>query len=197
MFKVTSGNMKLGSICAINLPYKKTCNPKAPCFKDCYCNKGNMRFPCVVNCYENNYQSFINNPLQAEMDINKQLPAIGYCRVHASGDFMNRSYFDMLIRIARNNKQVKFMAFTKQYNIVNEYLSEGKKIPSNFIIIFSAWYSDSWKVINPFNLPVSYVYNKVVNNTYDEKAFHCTGKCDKCFKCWNLEKGESVVFKKH
>ena len=82
--------------------------------------------------------------------------------------------------------------------IVKENRIISKKIPSNFNIVFSSW-DRSWKVPNPYNLPVSYVRFKdqTLNPTIPEDAFECTGHCSTCYKCWHLKNSESVVFHQH
>lgn len=197
MFKVTNSNRKLGTIVAINLPAGCTCRPDAPCQKECYAKKGNFMFANVKNCYQENLDTFLNNPEQAKKDILEQLPYIGYCRIHASGDFVNKEYFEMIVDIAKQCKRVKFMAFTKKYELVNEYVANGGKIPSNLKIIFSAWFTSDWTFDNPYKFPVSYVYDKKINNPIPKKAIPCGGQCDKCFMCWELKKGQAVRFDKH
>lgn len=197
MFKVNNGNSKLGkNIMVINLPAISTCRPDAPCKKLCYANKGTFRFPAVKKCYGENLETFLNNPMQAELDILSQMPYIGFCRIHASGDFVNREYFDMIIRIANKLPNVKFMAYTKKYEMINDYIAEGGIIPSNLIVIFSLW--DGFKCDNPYNMPTAIVRLKKGNiDAINDNAIECTGECSKCYKCWMLESNEQVVFNEH
>lgn len=196
MFRVTNYNSKLGTICAINVPALVTCREDAPCRKLCYANKGHFKCSNVINCYKENLRSFLEKPKDAESDILKQLPTIGFCRIHASGDFVNRDYFEMMIRIAKKCKKVKFMAFTKKYELVNEYIAEGNTIPNNFKILYSGW--NGLEMENPHNIPTAYVNLK---NECDERikgnAIPCGGKCDRCFACWNIKKGQQIIFEQH
>jgi hypothetical protein len=134
MFQVTYGNSKLGSICAINLPAIVTCREDAPCKKLCYANKGTFRYENVRKCYHENLRCFLEDAKQTEEDIVKQLPVIGFCRVHASGDIVNKEYLQMLVNVANRAKGVKFMCFTKKYEMINEYLDSGNTIPKNLKI---------------------------------------------------------------
>lgn len=196
MFKVTLGNRKLGSICAINLPAIITCRDNAPCKKLCYARKGHFQYSNVKNCYEENLRAFLEEPKQAELDIINQLPIEGHCRIHASGDFVNKEYLEMLIRVAKKCKGVKFMAFTKKYELVNDYLNNGNKLPSNFKILFSGWYG--LEMENPHNLPTAYIQLKKQNDDRIKKnAIQCTGSCPKCFSCWKVRKGQQVMFHQH
>lgn len=198
MFKVTNGNSKLGgSIGAINLPALKTCREDAPCRKLCYVKKGNFTFKHVKACYENNLAEYQNNPQQAERDILSQLPLIGMVRWHASGDIIDMNYLKMMVRIAKAAKGVKFMCFTKKYELVNEYLSGGEKIPTNLKIIFSGWYGLTMD--NPFNLPTAYIkLNKQDDERIKKSAMECSGQCTACGgKCWTMKKGQQVLFHQH
>ena len=196
MFKVTQSNQKLGTICAVNVPAIKTCRADAPCKKLCYANKGNFRYTQVMNCYENNLQTFLSNPFQAETDIVKQLPKEGFCRVHASGDFVNMEYFKMMIRIAKMCKGVKFMAFTKKYELVNQYIASGGIIPKNFKVIYSGWVG--LEMVNPYNMPTAFVELKKEGDSRIKKtAIPCSEKCDTCYACWKIKKGQQVLFHQH
>lgn len=195
-FKVTNYNSKLGSICSINLPAIKSCRKDAPCKKICYANKGNFLLPSVKKCYDNNLKSFLKDKSKAEMDIIKQLSNVRYCRLHASGDFINRDYFEMIVRIAKKAKHVRFMAFTKQYELINQYIAEGNIIPSNLKIIFSIW--ENFPMDNPYNLPTAFTKLKHgTDNRQKKKTVHCNGRCDDCFKCWYIKKGQQVLFYQH
>ena len=102
--------------------------------------------------------------------------------------------------VARKNKNVQYLAFTKQFRIVNKFVADGHKIPKNLHIVYSCW--KNWVPGNPYNFPTTWVYfpNKkegVYNELIPTKAVPCSGKCYACQKCWELKKGESVVFRKH
>ena len=63
----------------------------------------------------------------------------------------------MTLRVARKNPEVKFMAYTKKYDLVNKYFDKGgKEFPDNYTLRFSEW-DKSWEVPNPHNLPVATV----------------------------------------
>ena len=119
MFKVTIGNSKLNTICQINLPAILSCREDAPCKKQCYVRRGCYNYPNIKNIYQENLETFLNNPSQAEEDILNQLPLMGFCRIHSSGDFYNEEYFKMILRITKKKKKVYFLAFTKKYEKVS------------------------------------------------------------------------------
>ena len=121
-----------------------------------------------------------------------------YFRYHSSGDIVDEKYFEGMVRVAKKCKSVKFLCFTKKFEIVNNYLASGEKIPSNLHIVFSAW-DKEFKVDNPYNLPMTYVDFKDTskNPEIPELAIPCIGKCYECQACWSLQKGQSVVFHQH
>lgn len=199
MFKVSKGNSKLGKIYNWNLPAVVTCRKNAPCIKDCYACKGFYRMASVKKCYEENLRSFLEDPEQTEKDILSQLPDNGYCRIHSSGDFYNMEYLEMCVRIAEQKPNVNFLAFTKKYELVNDYMEKYMYIPQNFTIVFSLWEGldcsdNNWEF--PYSLVSSETKDRVLQLF---PKYACTGSCVNCKKCWELRrnKAEFVIFAKH
>lgn len=199
MFKVSKGNSKLGKIYNWNLPAIVTCRKDAPCIKDCYACKGFYRMKSVKNCYAENLRSFIEDPKETESDIFNQLPESGYCRIHSSGDFYNMEYLEMCVRIAEQKPKIKFLAFTKKYELVNEYMNKYAYLPDNFTIVFSCW---EGLVIeeNTFAFPYSLVLDRdidIINHSFPDHA--CIGSCVNCKKCWELKRNkyDFIIFAKH
>ena len=106
----------------------------------------------------------------------------------------NFDYLNACCEIAKRNPEVKFLAFTKQYEIVGEALELGL-IPSNFNIVFSAW--NELIPENKDSVPVAYYDDGEHEDLIDPKATVCGGDCQHCKKCFYLGKGESVRFSKH
>lgn len=198
--KVTNGNSKLSaSIPSINLPAGITCRADAPCARGCYAKKGNFLYKNIQDCYMQNLLDYKNNPTKYFEDIikffNQDLSIFRYARWHSSGDIVDIAYLKGMCIVAHKCKQTKFLCFTKKYEIVNEYLDNGNIIPSNLHIVFSGW-DASWKFDNPYNFPTSYVRFKDDARDFS-KCKQCNNKCYECLSCWNLKKGQSVVFNKH
>lgn len=61
-----------------------------------------------------------------------------------------------------------------------------------------AW-SKSFRVDNPYRLPVAYVLFRKgeLNPAIPDLAIPCGGHCPECLACWSLEKGQSVYFRQH
>ena len=195
--KVSNTNSKLGGqIYSINLPPVVTCRADAPCFKGCYARKGNWLFPNVKSSLESNLDAYKSNPDLFFESVAAQTALVRFCRWHSSGDIVDMQYFEGMCKVARKNKETHYLCFTKKHEIINEFLSKGKRIPKNLSIVFSAW--SNWIPENPYDLPMTYVYGKEFNNELIPKdAIPCGGKCETCQACWTLKKGQHVYFLKH
>lgn len=201
---ISTYNSKLsGQIPNINLPPILTCRHDAPCKKTCYACKGNFTYTKVKESIKNNLACYINDKEgyfnQIISFLLNGLTTYKFFRWHSSGDMVDADYLEGMIRVAKKCRQTKFLAFTKKYELVNDYLSKnGGKLPNNLKIVFSAWDKD-FKIENPFFLPVAYIDLKKKENNpiIPELAIPCTGKCYECLSCWSLKKGQSVVFKQH
>lgn len=195
---VSNTNTKLGaSILSINLPAGITCRADAPCRKSgCYAMKGHWLYQNVKNSLQENLDAYINNPSLYFDSIASQTALARFVRWHSSGDIVDAKYFEGMCKVARKNKATHYLCFTKRFEIINDFLVSGKKIPKNLSVVFSAW--SDWIPDNPFNLPITYVYGKNFNNDLIPKdSIPCVGRCENCQSCWTLKKGQSVYFKKH
>ena len=88
----------------------------------------------------------------------------------------------------------------QEYMRYNEYL-EHHRLPKNLKIVFSAW--KGLEMPNPYKLPTAEVMYKDGTSTAEEgkKYIYCSGNCSECISekrsCWNLKKGEGVIFAEH
>ena len=195
---VSNTNTKLGaSILSINLPAGITCRADAPCRKSgCYAMKGHWLYQNVKNSLQENLDAYINNPSLYFDSIASQTALARFVRWHSSGDIVDAKYFEGMCKVARKNKATHYLCFTKKFEIINDFLASGKKIPKNLSVVFSAW--SDWIPDNPFNLPTAYVYGKNFNNDLIPKdSIPCVGRCESCQACWTLKKMMSVYFCKH
>lgn len=201
--KISTTNSKLGfQIPSISLAPQCSCRKDAPCAKGCYGKKGNFTYKQVQQSQQNNYNLYISNPKAYFNEIisylNDALISYKYFRWHTVGDIVDEKYFNGMIETAKKCKQVKFLCFTKKFDIVNNFIKNGGIIPKNLKIVYSAW-NKSFKVDNPFNLPIAYVFFKKqeMNPEIPELAIPCGGHCPECLACWNLKNGQSVFFNQH
>ena len=199
--KLSTNVSKLGNkIASLNLPAGLTCREDSPCSKHCYAKRGNFAFPVVRKGLAGNYQAYIDNPDEFFKILDSQLTYIPYkfFRWHSSGDIIDERYLDGMVKLARKHKATSFLCFTKQYEIINAYFNKHRK-PKNLTIVLSNW--GEFICENPHNFPTSWVYFPKEDNWIPENAMKCSGYCGDCVNtehsCWHLNKGESVVFRKH
>lgn len=196
---ITLSNVKLGgNIPQLNMPYAITCRPDAPCFKQCYCNHGNMAFASVRNSHKNKLELYKEDPKKffEKIDFELSFVTYKYFRWHSAGDIVDEQYLDLMCWLARRHKETRFLCFTKKYELVNNYLNNHRK-PSNLVLVLSNW--GTWRVENPHNLPESFVDFGNGDEEIPVFAYECPGRCEACNgqHCWHLNKGQSVCFHKH
>lgn len=203
-FKITisTTNSKLGSfIPSFNFPPIVTCRKDAPCKKMCYACKGNFLFKNVKLSSLNNYQAFLKDSKRVEKEIinfvDNKLTTFKYFRWFSSGDIASKDVLQMMVNIAKKVKKTKFLCFTKQFEIVNDYL-KNNTLPKNLIIVYSHW-DKSFKVDNPYNMPTSHIAfrDATLNEEISKNTFECKNDCSKCLKCWRLKQNESIYFHQH
>ena len=68
--------------------------------------------------------------------INQSLPSVNIdvLRIHVSGDFYSLSYFVAWIQVAKNNRNIRFYAYSKSINFWVHCIDQGISIPSNLIL---------------------------------------------------------------
>ena len=199
---ISKGNIKLGQIQSVSLPPIVTCSPLACkfCGKKCYARKMCKLRPTVKESYENNLDILLNDKELFWREVEGSIKLTTYFRFFVSGDIYDKDFLENMVLCARKNKHCSILCFTKKYSLVNEYL-EHHRLPKNLDIVFSAW--KGLEMPNPFNLPTAEVMYKDGTSTAEEgkKYIYCSGNCSECISekrsCWNLRKGEGVIFAEH
>ena len=196
---ISKGNSKMGAIPSVSLPACITCNQNAPCFKLCYAAKISRLYKTVKTAYENNLHILNTDPAQYWQQVKQGAQMARYFRYHVSGDIPNIDYFVYMVKTARDLPGTNFLAFTKQYHIVNQYINTfgAAAIPSNLKVIFSNW--GEWKCENPHGLPECEIILKGSEPARDWKI--CGGNCTECacagIGCWELKNGETIAIYQH
>lgn len=194
---ISKGNKKMGAIPSVSLPACVTCNQDAPCFSKCYAARLARLRATVRESYENNLVILEQNPALYWSTVYTAAATTRYFRYHVSGDIPNIDYFAHMIHLAEVLPGTTFLAFTKQFAIINTYLTYGGTIPENLKIIFSNW--GAWKCQNPHNLPTCEIILKG-NEPRDEWKI-CGGNCTECacrgIGCWELKNGETIAIYEH
>lgn len=218
--KISKGNSKLGAIPSVSLPSIKTCRQCA-CREKCYAQKLERLRPAVRNAYQHNLEVLINEPDTYWREVEASVMMSRFFRFHVSGDIPSAEYFAKMVEVAKRNPHCEILCFTKRYEIVNKYIEDfevlehsklvfpdcmfGKTadkdpaLPKNLHIIFSGWVG--LEMANPFSLPEAHVRYRDGSTTARDDAVECGGNCTECALteggCWNLQKGQQVVFNEH
>lgn len=176
-FSFSLGNRKTSCIPSFSVMPILTCAKDAPCQKECYACK-------TMRLYKNTYRSWLNNyeALIADNGYNNFKIAMNcfltiyspkYFRYHVGGDVFSYEYMKAIYEIAKKNKKTKFLLYTKQYNIINNFF-DSNKILSNLKIVFSEWLN--YKYDNKYNFPIAvYAPNK---KEVFKSGFVCGGGCE-------------------
>lgn len=193
---ISTGNKKMGAIPSVSLPPVITCADGCKCAQKCYAAKLCRIRKSVREAYQRNLDILTNNPDSYWQQVKAAAMVTRYFRFHVSGDIVNFNYLHNMVEIARELPGTTFLAFTKQYDLVNEY-TEYEEIPANLKIIFSAW--PGMPMDNPHNFPVANVIFKGQQPNDNWKI--CGGNCMECackgIGCWELSKGEQIAFYEH
>lgn len=194
---ISAGNVKMGAIPSVSLPACITCNPCAPCFSKCYAVRMQRRYKNTRDAYARNLDILNADAGAYWVQVKAAAMTARFFRFHVSGDIPSAAYFEMMIQTARELPKTNFLAFTKQYNIVNDFLNSGGVIPPNLKILFSNW--GAWKCENPHGLPTCEIILKGSQPAENWKI--CGGNCTACacagVGCWELKNGETIAIYEH
>ena len=200
---ISMKNSKMGPIPSVSLPPIVSC----PHWDLCKNEKGKL--VCyAVRMYRNGMLS-CKEAWDRNLDILnrdrdsyfEQIKSVAFAqrffRWHVSGDIIDIDYLDRMVKLARELKHTEFLAFTKNYEAVNEYFESHKK-PANLHLIMSLPFTGA-TIENPHNLPTAAVVLKGQEPEDDWKV--CGGNCFECacrgVGCWQLKKGETVAMNEH
>ena len=196
--KISKGNSKLGAIPSVSLPSIKTCRNCA-CQEKCYAQKLERLRPAVRNAYQHNLEVWLKDPETYWREVEASIMMSRFFRFHVSGDIPSFKYLVNMVEIARRQPHCEILCFTKKYNLVNELIEQGGELPGNLHMIFSGWVG--LEMANPFSLPEAHVRYRDGSTTAREDAIECSGNCTECALteggCWNLQKGQQVIFNEH
>ena len=188
LITISERNIKMGSIPSISLPPVVPCNVKAPCTDGaCYAMKAFRLYPSVRQAYNKNLETFKRprvvyfSAIQQWLQIKK--PSI--FRFHVSGDIPNKVYLLDMISLALRNPDIKFLCFTKKYNLLKNLT-----VPGNLSIIASAWTGFH---MPDHSFPIAWLKDGI-ENRIPKDAIECFGNCENCGMCWNLKELKRDVY---
>ena len=194
---ISHGNRKMGEIPSVSLPACVTCNPDAPCFKECYAAKIERIYKTAAAAYNRNLDVLNNDWDSYWAQVRGAVSMTRFFRFHVSGDIPNAAYFKEMVITARQYPNTTILAFTKQFDIVNHYIDVFGPLPNNLKVIFSNW--GAWKCNNPYKLPICEIIFKGEKPADQWKI--CGGNCTECacrgVGCWELKNNETIAIYKH
>lgn len=195
---ISKGNIKMGAVPSVSLPPVITCPKGCPCAAKCYALKLCKLRPTVREAYARNLRVLQADPAAYWVQVKAAAVTSRFFRFHVSGDIPNAEYFAEMVRLAAELPHTHFLAFTKNYPIVNAHIAANGELPENLHLIFSEW-GEGWAVPNPHNLPTAAVIFKGCEPRESWKI--CGGNCTECASCgigcWELKKGETIAFFEH
>ena len=99
----------------------------------CYAASGEARFKNVRLAHWQNFEAIhgLSTDEIANLILSELPKGVKIVRIHASGDFFNKSYFNAWVRVAGSRPDIIFFGYTK----VLGYVSAGK--PQNFKLVYS------------------------------------------------------------
>ena len=200
---ISGGNMKLGAIMNISLPPVVTCHNCQSCKHYCYAIRSYNRLPDTAKAWNENLKLFYMDPCKYFYEISKAVKTQRFFRWHVSGDIVNDRYLAGMVETAIENPKVEFLAFTKAYQIVNEWIKNESDIPSNLHLLFSA--APGVDMPNPYNIPECHInFADPSLNTYcggAEYVYYCGGNCTECAVngcgCFFLKPGDVTIIDQH
>ena len=199
--KLQRGNRKTGVNCwTVSLLPVIDCKNCSECMYDCYDLKNDCIYPTVINdrCRNSVIHELDIKRFWKEIDMQIKANFVTELRINVGGD-LGDDDFEYVKRLGESNPKTMILFFTKNYNGINKFL-ENNRFPNNVKALMSVWCG--MKLDNPFNLPEAHVLYEDGKTTAPEfGAVYCGGNCSECaFKgegCWNLKRGESVIFRAH
>lgn len=196
---ISNGNSKMGPVASVSLmPFtscptacENTCGPK------CYAARIANMYPGSLQAYARNTALACLRPDLYWIQVDAAVKAVRFFRFHVAGDIISHSYFDKLVQCAANNPHTDILIFTKQFEIVNQYIDKNGNLPDNLHLLFSGWYNLT--PYNPHHLPETNVFNPDKAPADNWKI--CGGNCFECacrgVGCWQAKSGDVIAFNEH
>lgn len=196
---IAQGNAKTGTaVPSVSLIPVYNCKNCKQCKDLCYDLRNDC---CYPGCRDNrsvNAAILEADPSRYFREISEAAKMYKFFRWHIGGDIIDHEYFMGMIMVAEQNPHCEFLAFTKTFDVVNDYLDE-HDLPKNLHIIFSAWVG--LEMDNRHNLPTSNPLFFDGRTTAHDGAVYCSGNCTDCAKtnsgCWVMVNGDEVIFPAH
>lgn len=200
--KFSYDNRKTGALVpSVSLIPIHDCGNCKLCCQGCYDIRNVCFQKTVQKSRANNSAIYEEFPLKYFTEIQQRVKYLRFFRWHVGGDIKDAGYFEEMVRIAQVTPTCDSLAFTKMFDIVNEWIDRNGDLPKNLHIIFSGWKGDTNE--NRHNLPVSSPVfpDGQKSCMVTEDTIWCEGDCSACAEaetgCWGAKKGQTILFEAH
>lgn len=200
--KFSYGNRKTGAMVpSVSMIPVADCGNCKVCARGCYDVRNVCFQKTVQKSRANNSAIWQKDPDRYMAEVKSAVKFLRFFRWHVGADIKSRKYLDGMIDIARDTPSCEFLAFTKMYDLVNEWIESNGELPKNMHVIFSDWRGAEFE--NPYNLPVSSPLwaDGTKGPHCTDKVHMCDGDCTACASvnggCWSAGKGSTILFEAH
>lgn len=200
--KLQNGNSKTGINCrTVSLIPIHDCVNCSGCARLCYDLRNDCIYPQTLNDRARNSALREADPVAFWKNVGYLVRSeyVMELRINVGGDLRYEDFEAINEYVAKENPKCDILFFTKNYDGINKFIDENEFYP-NVKAIMSRWID--MECDNKHNLPCSHVLWANGRTTAPEYgAVYCGGNCSECHfnenGCWNLKKGENVIFMAH
>ena len=199
--KFSTSNRKTGALVpSVSLIPVHDCGNCKVCARGCYDVRNVCFQKTVQKARANNSAIYEKANDKFWREVEEKVKHLEFFRYNIGGDIKDFSYLLEMVGIAVRTPSCEFLAFTKMYDLVNEFLGYGD-LPENLHIIFSDWRGAEFK--NPYRLPVSSpLWPDGTRGPHcTDKVWMCEGDCSECADkwqgCWAARSGDTILFEAH
>ena len=190
---ISNGNSKIGRCMNVSLAPIITCGNCKECKCFCYDVKACLQYTNVRDARARNTVLALKHRDKFFNAIDKKCSrrrTNKYFRWHVSGDIVDYNYFENMVAIAKEFPDFTFWTYTKNYDVVDSYVSNNgnskeNAIPENFHVMYSEW--DGMPIVNPYGFPIFTCKLKSGNRNHPveffDSLYKCPGNCDICKAC--------------
>lgn len=206
-----------------SLPSVKCCPYSTEmCRKRCFAKKNetfkNVRYSRYRNLEESKKDTFVKDMidhLSYQLQRPKAKDKLIIVRIHTSGDFYSKDYFEKWVSISdyfKNNDKIMFQAYTKSMPIIMDYMKwyeneydvrYGKEDYEFFIqtinihLVWSIWEDTDEEYTELADWMELQTFIALPKNEIDEEvnkgAFLCEGDCGLCKECYTGDSKKIVI----
>lgn len=200
--KFSYDNRKTGALVpSVSLIPVADCGNCAVCARGCYDVRNVCFQKTVQRARANNSAIYKHDRGRYMKEIQDAVKYLRFFRWHVGGDIIDFQYLICMVSIAEHTPTCEFLAFTKMYDLVNNYIKNIGPLPKNLHIIFSDWRGA--EMDNPYNLPVSSPLwaDGTRGEHCTDDVIMCEGDCSACAEvgggCWGAKRGQTILFEAH